>query len=152
MNSDQTKFCDKHLRGRSAAETKQLQPLIKAIDSATRTADRLVRGPAPRTERGLASRLERRIEAEKAIDAAYERLREKLEALGEARRQRLPNTADRIVSLGRDADDHSTGRYKVVCITTDGETFDLGGCISLGDAQDREAWFKRELKRRDPRR
>lgn len=148
MNSDQHAFCEKHLPGRSADENKLLRPYLKAIDSAERKAQTLARSPRPATARGATSKLGKAIELRTNMDAAWAKLRERLKLMETERGALLPRSAIKVSNLGRDEHDHKEDRYKVVCFTSNGEQLSLGGCATLGDAQSREQWFMRALKKR----
>jgi hypothetical protein len=148
VNSDQHAFCEKHLPGRSADENKLLRPYLKAIDSAENKVESLTRTEQPATQRGVTSRLEKTIELRTNADAVWNELRERLKVMETERLALLPVDAVRVQNLGRAEHDHSEDRYKVVCFTSTGEQFSLGGCATLGDAQSREQWFERALKTR----
>ncbi len=141
---------EKMLPGRTAAEESAVKPFEDAVDRTERAVDRVVTKPMPGTQGGIARRLAHQLEVlpglNGAVDDALAALAAKLAELGDARRALLPDGATdfRVVCNGDAYDDT---RYTVVC-TSRWRTVALGGCTTLGPAQERQRWFERELAAR----
>lgn len=142
---------DQLLPGRTDAEDKALAPSVRAVEVAERRYRSEVAKPLPPTDRGYYGRHERLTNLQQGIDDARAALRAKLEQLAEERLAMLPQDAMDIGHGGGGGDNlWDDRRYPVVC-QSGGQFVSLGGCSTLGPAQDRVRWFQDAAERRRAR-
>lgn len=142
------KMVDQLLPGRTKVEDRALAPQRRAVEVAERRFQRELGKPMPRTARGIFGRQQRLAALEQAVDDALAALRARLEQLAGERLQLLPNDAIEVGHGGGGGGDvWDDRRYPVVC-TSGGRLISLGGCSTLGPAQDRVRWFQRALENR----
>lgn len=141
------KLIEERLPGRTEAEGRALAVHVRKLESAERKLQREGARARPVTERGMAGRLERILLLREEIDNAEAALKKRCDELAAARLKLLPDDATGIQIGASGGDVWDDRRYPVVC-TSKGRLVSLGGCSTLGPAQDRERWFRLAAKRR----
>jgi hypothetical protein len=142
---------DDVLPGVTEAETRQLAPYFKRYEKAFRERAKLFDGvdtDSPRQD--LTGKVRRRLDRLPELTAAVETAQRDLEAqaatLRDKRRELLP--ADALAAETMPADDHSVEERWMVVARTEYHRLALGGCRTLGEAQQRQRWFQAEIERR----
>ena len=138
---------DQLLPGRTGAEDEALAPSVRAVEVAERRYQSELAKPLPSTDRGYYGRQERLTSLQQGIAHARAALRARLEQLAEERLAMLPDDATDIGHGGGGGDLWDDRRYPVVCRSS-GQLVSLGGCMTLGPAQDRVRWFQDAAERR----
>lgn len=139
------KLIEERLPGRTQDEDRALRELVRKVESVEKKRELEVGTQMPQTDRGRVGRSERLVGQQQAVNDAIAALTAKVNELAETRLQLLPADATdiKLEHGSGDGDD----RHPVVC-TSAGQRVPLGGCATLGPAEDRARWFREAAERR----